>query len=79
MSKKNEENEEMFSIKCLLDNFSEAFIEIPAKEWDEAYKELEQKIKSEDFFDVEVYGGSIEISGVYVNALNCKKVIGLNY
>ena len=70
---------EYFSIQCLLENFMKAYIEIPENAFEEAYQELENKIREDGFFDAEQYGGDIKIEGKYINALNCKKVIGLIY
>ena len=77
--KKEEKEPEMYSLKLLLENGLKAEIEIPEGSYDEGYKNLVKCIKIDDFFDAEVYGGSIEIEGEYVNSLNCKKVIALNY
>ena len=76
---KKQKEPEMFSITCLLENFSEALIEAPEDSWDMVIEKLEQAIKSEDFFNVEEYGGSIEISGRLVDSLNTKKVIAFIY
>jgi len=74
-----EEKIEMYSITCLLENGKKAFIEMPENIWDEGYDELMNKIKGEDFFDAEFFGGSTDVDGVYINSLNCKKVMGLIY
>ena len=75
----NKDKTETYSIHCLLDNLVIVDIEIPEVGYDDAYEDLEHRIKHGGFFVADNYGGSIKINGDYIDILNCGKVIGLIY
>ena len=78
MSNKKEKKE-IFSIMYLLENLVKVTVKIPEDNFEYAIQEIEEKIKSKEFFDASSHGGFTEISGIAISSLNCQKIIAIIY
>jgi len=74
-----EEEENYFKNTLLLENGTEVFLEIPENNYDEALNVLIEAIRTDNFFTVEEFGGSMKIGEKEIDCLNCKKVVATIY